>query len=259
MKDRLVDWFRDKKGAVIAFSGGVDSSVVATAAKEALGERAIAATSDSMIFPNIELAHAKRLADEMGIIHEVFKNELLNPLFIKNPKERCYHCRKGLIESLKTVAHRYNVTCIVDGANADDMREHRPGMKAMKEAGVKSPLLELCITKAAVREIAREFGLSVHKKPAMACLASRIPYGERITEEKLRRIEKAENFLRGMGLSQMRVRHHDSTARIEVLREEMPTVLENKVQVVRELKELGFAYVTLDIQGYRSGSMDEVI
>ncbi len=260
MKERLIDWFRGKEGAVVAFSGGVDSCVVAAAAKEALGERAIAVTSDSMIFPDMELSHAKRLADEIGIIHEVVsENELLNPLFVKNPKERCYHCRKGLIENLKAVAHRYNITCIVDGANADDMREHRPGMRAMKEAGVKSPLLELGITKAALREIAGEFGLSVHKRPPMACLASRIPYGERITEERLRRIEKAETFLMGLGLSQTRVRHHDSTARIEVLRDEMPTVLENKAQVVRELKGLGFAYVTLDIQGYRSGSMDEVL
>ncbi len=260
MKERLVGWFRGKEGAVIAFSGGVDSCVVAAAAREALGERAIAVTSDSTTFPNTELAHAKRLADEMGIAHEmVTENELLNPLFVKNPEDRCYHCRKGLVEGLKAVAHRYNVTCIVDGANADDTREHRPGMRAMREAGVKSPLLELGITKAKVREIAKEFGLSAHEKPAMACLASRIPYGERITGEKLQRIGKSETFLRALGLSQTRVRYHDSTARIEVLREEMPTVLENRAQIVKELKNLGFAYVTLDIQGYRSGSMDEVL
>jgi uncharacterized protein len=260
MREKLVDWFRGEKGAVIAFSGGVDSCVVAAAARETLGERAIAVTSDSTTFPNIELAHAKRLADEMGVAHEmVTENELLNPLFVKNPQDRCYHCRKGLVEGLKAVADRYSITCIVDGANADDAKEHRPGMRAMREAGIKSPLLELGITKADVREIAKGFGLSVHEKPAMACLASRIPYGERITEEKLNRIEKSENFLRDLGLSQLRVRHHDSTARIEVPQEEMHTILENRAQVVEELKNLGFAYVTLDMQGYRSGSMDEVL
>ncbi len=260
MKERLIDWFRDKGGAVIAFSGGVDSCVVAAAAREALGEKAIAVTSDSRTFPHTELAHAKRLAREIMIAHDVVtEDELSNPLFVRNPKDRCYHCRKGLVEGLKSVADRHGITCIADGANADDTKEHRPGMKAMREAGVSSPLIELGIGKAAVREIAEEFGLSVHKRPAMACLASRIPYGERITEGKLQRIEKAEEVLRGLGLSQMRVRHHDSTARIEVLPEEMPTILENRAKVVKELKALGFAYVTLDMQGYRSGSMDEVL
>lgn len=260
MKERLVDWFRDKEGAVIAFSGGVDSCVVAVAANEALGKRAVAVTSGSKTFPNTELAHAKKLAVEIGITHEIVtENELSNPLFVKNPKDRCYHCRKGLIGALKSVADGYNIACIVDGANADDVGEHRPGMRAMREAGVRSPLLELGITKEAVRKIAKEFSLSVHEKPTMACLASRIPYGERITGEKLLRIEKAENILRDFGISQMRARHHDSTARIEVLQEDMPTVLEKKADIVERFKRLGFAYVTLDIQGYRSGSMDEVL
>ena len=260
MKEKLVDWFRGKEGAVIAFSGGVDSCVVASAAKEALGEGAIAVTSDSKTFPSSELEHARALACEIGITHEIVReNELENPAFVKNPHDRCYHCRKGLIEGLKEVADRHNITTIVDGANADDTGEHRPGMRAMKEADVKSPLLLLGITKEGVRKIAGEFGLSVKEKPAMACLASRVPYGERITGEKLQRIELAEHFLRDLGISQTRVRHHESLARIEVLEEDMKKVLENMAGIVERFRSLGFAYVTLDIEGYRSGSMDEVL
>lgn len=260
MRELLIDWFGDKEGAVIAFSGGVDSCVVAAAAKEALGKAAIAVTSDSKTFPLVELEHAKAFAREIGITHEIVtEDELRNPLFVKNPQDRCYHCRKGLVDALKSVADRYSITCIVDGANASDVGEHRPGMRAMKEADIKSPLLELGITKEAVRDIAEEFGLSASEKPATACLASRVPYGERITEEKLQRIELAENLLKDMGISQMRVRHHDITARIEVPQDEMPTVLENRTHIVEKFKALGFAYVTLDIEGYRSGSMDEVL
>ena len=260
MKERLVDWFKDREGAVIAFSGGVDSCVVAKAAKEALGDRAIAVTTDSKTFPKTELEYAKTLASEIGINHEIVEeNELENPVFAKNPKDRCYHCRKGLIEGLKAAADKHNITTIVDGANADDTGQHRPGMKAMKEAEVKSPLLELGLTKSDVRGIAKEFGLSTSTKPAMACLASRIPYGERITGQKLQRIEKAEDLLRNFGISQMRVRHHKSIARIEVLENEMPTVLENRTKIIEKFRSLGFAYITLDIVGYRSGSMDEVL
>jgi uncharacterized protein len=260
MKGRLVDWFGGLEGAAIAFSGGVDSAVIAKAAKEALKERAIAVTSDSKTFPEKELEHAKKIAKEIGIKHEIVtENELENPLFVKNPQDRCYHCRKGLIKGLKAAADKYNITTIVDGANASDMGEHRPGIKAMKEAEIKSPLLELGITKEGVRAIAGEFGLSVKEKPAMACLASRIPYGERITEQKLKKIEKAETLLRELGISQTRVRHHDAMARIEVMPEDMTRVIEMKKEITEAFKSLGFSYVTLDVLGYRSGSMDEVL
>ena len=260
MKDRLIDWFKRRDGAIIAFSGGVDSCVIAKAASTALGDRAIAVTSDSKTFPAQELEHAKMLAREIGITHVIVKeNELLNPQFVKNPADRCYHCRKGLIEGLRGVADEYKIKCIADGANADDTGEHRPGMRAMKEAEVKSPLLLLGITKGKVREIAGEFGLSTKEKPAMACLASRVPYGERITEEKLRKIEKAENLLQDIGIRQMRVRHHETIARIEVGQKDMQKVIENRQSIVERFKALGFAYVTLDIEGYRSGSMDEVL
>jgi uncharacterized protein len=256
----LVDWFRDKDAVLVAFSGGVDSAVVARAALEALGARAIAATASSATLPSWELESAKKVAREIGILHEIFfEDEFANPKFAENSPERCYHCRKGLIGGLRRVAKSYGIRCIVDGANADDAKQHRPGMRAMRENGVRSPLLELGIGKKEVREIARYFNLSVSEKPAMACLASRIPYGEKITREKLRRVEKAEEFMRSLGFKQLRVRHHGSIARIEVARDDLSKVLEHREEIVRKLKEIGFTYVTIDLEGYRSGSMDEVL
>jgi uncharacterized protein len=257
---RLVDWFRGMEGVLVAFSGGVDSAVVARAAVEALGERAVAATARSATLPSWELDAAKRVAGEIGIAHVVFEeDEFQTPGFAENPPDRCYHCRRGLVEGLREVAKRYGIECIVDGANADDAHEHRPGMRAMRESGVRSPLLELGLTKGDVREIARFYGLSVSEKPSMACLASRVPYGERITRDKLRRIEKAEDYLRGLGFQELRVRHHGGIARIEVAERDMPRVLERRREIAGRLKELGFTYVSLDLQGYRSGSMDEAL
>ncbi len=253
-------WFEDKDGAVIAFSGGVDSSVVAKAAKEVLGGRAIAVTSFSPTFPKWEAELAKKVAMEIGIRLEIVnENELENPMFVRNPPNRCYYCRKGLIEEIKKVADENGISLIVDGANYDDIKEHRPGLKAMREAGVRSPLIELKLGKEEVREIAREFGLSVMDKPSMACLASRIPYGESITGFKLKRVEMAEDFLRSMGIKQLRVRSHKNTARIEVSNGDVLRVLENREKILNRLTQLGFAYVTLDLEGYRSGSMDEVL
>ncbi len=258
--EELVNWFRDKDGVLIAFSGGVDSSVLAKAAHLALGDKAIAGTAKSSTLLEREFELAKGTASEIGIRHVVFEeDELADEKFVENPPERCYHCRKGLIKGLNEVAGRYGVSCIVDGANADDINQHRPGLKAMRENGVRSPLLELGITKEGVREIADHFGLSVRDKPSMACLASRIPYGEPITREKLAMIEGAEDCLCALGFEQVRVRHHDGMARIEVPVEDIPRILEVKQEVAERLRELGFSYVTLDLEGYRSGSMDEVL
>ena len=257
---RLVDWFRDMDGVLVAFSGGVDSAVVARAAVEALGERAVAATAKSATLPSWELETAEGVAREIGIAHVVFEeDEFQTPGFAENPPDRCYHCRRGLVEGLREVARRHGLGCIVDGANADDTLEHRPGMRAMRESGVRSPLLELGLTKEDVREIARFYGLSVSDKPPMACLASRVPYGERITRGKLRRIETAENYLRGLGFKELRVRHHGGIARIEVAEEDIPRVVEHRREIAGKLKEIGFTYVSLDLQGYRSGSMDEAL
>ncbi len=256
---RLVDWFQDK-GVLVAFSGGVDSAVVAKAALSALGDKAVAATADSATFARGELEHAKKLAREIGIEHVVFEeDEFDNPRFAANPPDRCYHCRTTLIAGLKEIAAQRRLSVIVDGANADDAKQHRPGMRAMRENGVRSPLLELGFGKNEVRRIARELGLSVAEKPAMACLASRIPYGEVITMEKLRKVEEAEAYLKGLGFKELRVRHHRGIARVEVGKEEIPKAIEDRLRISEKLRWLGFSYVTLDLEGYRSGSMDEVL
>lgn len=258
--EELVDWFKDKGAVLVAFSGGVDSAVVAKAAAEALGERAIAATASSPTLPSRELETAKKVAREIGITHEIFfEDEFENPKFAENSPERCYHCREGLIRGLRKVAQTQGIYCIVDGANADDALQHRPGMRAMRENGVRSPLLELGIGKEDVRKIARHFNLSVSDKPSMACLASRIPYGERITKEKLHMVEKSEEFIRNLGFEQVRVRHHGGIARIEVAKKDIPRVLELQEEIAKKMKEIGFTYVALDLEGYRSGSMDEVL
>lgn len=257
---KLVDWFRDKESVIVALSGGVDSSVVARAAFEALGERAIAATAKSTTLASSEFEIAKRVAGEIGIKHEIFiEDEFENPRFAENSPERCYYCRKGLIKGLREVARKYSTKYIVDGANADDALQHRPGLRALKENGIRSPLMELGIGKEEVRRIARHFKLSVSDKPPMACLASRIPYGERITEGKLRMIEEAEDFIRNLGFKQARVRHHSSIARIEVAKEDIPKVIKFREKILKKLKEIGFTYIALDLEGYRSGSMDEVL
>ncbi len=260
MKAKVVDWFRDKESVVIALSGGVDSSVVAKAAFEALGKKAIAATAKSATLAAAEFETAKKVAREIGIKHEIFtEDEFENPKFAENSAERCYYCRKGLISGLRKVAKKYSAKYIVDGANADDALQHRPGLRALKENGVRSPLMELGIGKEEVRRIAGHFNLSVSSKPSMACLASRIPYGEGITKEKLRRIEEAEDFIKNLGFGQVRVRHHGSIARIEVPEKDIPKLLEFRKKILDKLKELGFTYVALDLEGYRSGSMDEVL
>lgn len=260
MKAReLINWFKDKESVVVALSGGVDSSVAAKAAFEALGEKAIAATAKSTTLAAAEFETAKKVAEEIGITHEIFaEDEFENPKFAENSPERCYHCRKGLIKGLREVAEKHSAKYIVDGANADDALQHRPGLRALKENGVRSPLMELGIGKEEVRRIARYFDLSVRSKPPMACLASRIPYGERITKEKLRRIEEAEDFIKKLGFEQVRVRHHSSIARIEVPEKDIPKLLKFRKRILKNMKKK-FTYVALDLEGYRSGSMDEVL
>ncbi|MFQ5888180.1 MAG: ATP-dependent sacrificial sulfur transferase LarE, partial [Candidatus Hydrothermarchaeales archaeon] len=215
--DQLLGWFADKGSVLVAFSGGVDSSVVAKAAHLALMDNAIALTARSSTLSRSEFESAKKVAKEMGISHIVIEeDELDDPRFVENPADRCYYCRKGLVTALKEMAEEKNITYVLDGANADDLKEHRPGLRALRENGARSPLLELGFGKEDVRGIARYFGLTTYDKPSMACLASRIPYGEKITHVKLDMVEKAEDFLRGKGFRQVRVRHHRGIARIEV-------------------------------------------
>jgi pyridinium-3,5-biscarboxylic acid mononucleotide sulfurtransferase len=249
-------------GLLVAFSGGVDSAVLAKLAHEALGDRAAAVTVDSQTYTAAELREARKLARLIGIRHIVVRHdELAEEAFCRNPPERCYLCRRGLSGKMREVARRMGLRAIADGANFSDTREHRPGMRASTEAGVLHPLLENRVTKAEVRRMARALGLPVAGRPSSACLSSRIPYGERITPEKLRRIERAEAFIRSLGFRQVRVRHHGAIARIEVEPEAVPRLARRAImqKVARRLRTLGFAYVTADLEGYRSGSLDEVL
>lgn len=249
-------------GLLVAFSGGVDSAVLAKLARQALGDRAVAVTVDSQTYTAAELREARKLARLIGIRHIVVRHdELAEEAFCRNPPDRCYLCRRGLAGKMKEIARKTGLSAIADGANFSDTREHRPGIRAATEAGVLHPLMENRVTKAEVRRMARSLGLPVAGRPSSACLSSRIPYGERITQDKLRRIERAEAFIRSLGFRQVRVRHHGSIARIEVEPGAVPKLARPAVmdKVARRLKRLGFTYVTADLEGYRSGSLDEVL
>jgi uncharacterized protein len=258
----IVEAMRRRDGVLVAFSGGVDSGVVCRLAREALGERALAVTAAAESLPRRELEAARRFAEEIGIRHRVVRySELANEAYASNPRERCYFCRKDLARALWPVARKEGISTIADGILASDLGGWRPGIRAMDEEGFWHPLLEQGLDKAQVRLLARRLGLSFHDKPSMACLSSRIPYGEVITVEKLRQIEKAEDLLQSLGFTQFRVRHHGEVARIEVPREEIARLLKDSVreEVYRRLRGLGFRYVTVDLEGYRTGSMDELL
>ena len=248
-----------RDGVLVAFSGGVDSSVVAALAHDALGERAVACTAKSETLPEAELDDAKRVAEEIGIAHELVEfSELDSQAFVENDGERCYHCRTMRLSAMFDAARERGIDTVCDGTNASDPGEgHRPGLRAVEELDAYSPLLDNDITKEEVREIARDYGLSVAEKPSMACLSSRIPTGLEVTKERLTRVEKAETLLRTWGFEQFRVRDHDGLARIEVAPEELDRALDpDFARAAREhLSDIGFDHVTLDLGGYRTGSV----
>jgi uncharacterized protein len=258
--DRLVEWFAKNGGsAVVALSGGVDSAVVALAARKALGKNALAITADYKTLAEEELATARQVAKEAGIDHKVIEyDELENPEFVKNDGMRCYHCRTELGQHLAEEAKKAGIALIVDGTNADDLTDYRPGIRALRENGVRSPMVELGITKAEIREIAKKYGLSVYDKPSNACLASRIPTGDRVTYEKLQRIESAEIIVKSIfGVRQVRVRDHGDLARIEVGKDELQKMFDaDRLALLdRKLKEVGFKFVSVDAAGYRTGKL----
>jgi uncharacterized protein len=259
--DKLVDWFlrNADNGAIVALSGGVDSAVVALAAKKALGNGAVAITADYKTLAEEELAVAWRVAREIGIKHKVIEyNELENASFVKNDTLRCYYCRTELGQHLAEEARRTDTSLIVDGTNIDDLKDYRPGIRALREKGVRSPMIELGIGKIEIREIAKSFGLSVYDKPSNACLASRIPTGSEVTYEKLQRIENAEIIVKTIfSVRQVRVRDHSDLARIEVGRDELHKMFDvDKLALLdKKLKELAFKFVSVDVAGYKTGNL----
>lgn len=258
--NRLVEWFaKNGDSAVVALSGGVDSAVVALAAKKALGKNAIAITADYKTLAEEELATARQVAKEIGIDHRIIEyDELENPEFVKNDGMRCYHCRTELGQNLTEEAKKAGIALIVDGTNVDDLTDYRPGIRALRENGVRSPMVELGITKSEIREIAKNFGLSVYDKPSNACLASRIPAGNEVTYEKLQRIESAEIIVKTIfGVRQVRVRDHGELARVEVGKDELQKMFDaDKLALLDgKLKGLGFKFVSVDAAGYRTGKL----
>jgi pyridinium-3,5-biscarboxylic acid mononucleotide sulfurtransferase len=262
-RDRLLELLRSYGSCLVAFSGGLDSSVLAKAAQSALGDRAVAATGVSASLASGELEACAALARSIGIRHEILAvDEMSLPAYRANGPDRCYHCKNALFERMEILAEEEGLAAIADGSNADDYGDHRPGMTAARDRAVKSPLAECGLTKAELCALAADWGLPTADKPAMPCLSSRIAYGEEITPERLAMIDRAERFLRERGFRPLRVRYHrGAMARIETAPEALPRLLEPvfRAELIGFFQSLGFKYIALDLEGFRSGSLNAVL
>ncbi|AFV02771.1 ATP-utilizing enzyme of the PP-loop superfamily [Dehalobacter sp. UNSWDHB] len=264
-KDKLVLLKQELKNmdrVMIAFSGGVDSTFLVKVSEDVLGKNVIAVTAKSVAFPEREIREAVQFCRQEGISHLLIESEELDdPEFGKNPFNRCYLCKKQLFSKILGIAAEYDAKYIVEGSNADDLSDYRPGRQALEELGIQSPLLQAGLTKEEIRLLSKEYGLTTWDKPSFACLSSRIPYGEEINEKKLKMIDLAEQYLHDLGFRQVRVRHHGDIARIEVSPQENTKIVQSDLaqKIYKTFADIGFTYTTLDLKGYRSGSMNEKI